>query len=162
MEENIDQLIELIGGYPDKIILFINKLSKYRDLGKALNLLIRSLVDDVYTKLNGVRREYGGKYSSLRELLAGLTESPLEVTELFHYHGDLIDLVDVFVKCNVLQYGNSEYLGIYRWNKEVSGGEGGLDVLAPSSRLYLYSLCELTSSDSDVCKRLREIVKSIG
>ena len=125
--------------------------------------LITRILDDVYSKYQLIVRDKElkndrEKYNLFRGLLYAVTEKPQRVISV---DPDIVVYIDRLVSYNILQYANSQYLGIYQWS-QLSGGEGGLDVIAPSSRPYLYALCELTSSDTEKCRDIRETLKHIG
>jgi len=158
-----EDIIESIGGHPALIIQFIQQLAKYRDPARSLLSLITHILDDVYSKYQLIVRDKElkndrEKYNLFRGLLYAVTEKPQRVISV---DPDIVVYIDRLVSYNILQYANSQYLGIYQWS-QLSGGEGGLDVIAPSSRPYLYALCELTKSSSKHCIRIRGYLNHIG
>ncbi len=164
VEENIDNIADIIGGHPDKILLFFSKIARYRSIGRALSVIASSLIEDLLVKLESIRsRVKGGSnyYEFAKNILLELTRSPIKLTAVASYEDGMRSIIEDLVRHGILQYGNSRYIGIYTWNEKESGGEGPLDYLAPASRLHFYALCEAMGSEDDNCNRLREIYKSI-
>ncbi len=162
----IEDVIEIVGGSPSNIIVYASLVRETRSYRKALSSIVNPLIDDLYTKLDFIRRVYGGEIlSSIRDdVLEKIVEEPLPITELPVDHGKkVMDAIDYLVKQNILQHGNSSYIGIYRWNKDMeTSGECGLDVMAPSSRLYLYTICRVLGVETKLCRRLYSLTTSIG
>ncbi len=150
-------IADIVGGTPAMIISLIKKAIIYDSVSRAIDTLAKTIVEDTLVKVMSTMQT---RRVDAKQLLTDLTKKPLRVEEVIQYNGFIDDLV----KYNILQYANSSYLGIYKWNESLSGGEGGLDVVAPSTRLHLYALCEIMESESSVCVSLRKVydrVKSI-
>ncbi len=158
-----EYVIEFIGGHPALIIQFVQQLAKHHDPRRSLYTLITHILDDVYNKYQLITRDKElrsnrERYRLFRDLLDEITYKPLKAISV---DPDILGYIDRLVSYNILQYANSQYLSIYEWSM-FSGGEGGLDVIAPSSRPYLYALCELTGSDTENCRGIRETLKHVG
>jgi len=86
----------------------------------------------------------------LREMLEALLHGPIRVEE--YLAAPRAGAADELIRSGVLQFACSDYTGIYQWNQagdgcseERCGGGGlcgGLDVVAPSSRVALAALAE--------------------
>jgi len=156
--DNIDHIAGFIGGFPDKIISFIRKVVLYNSVSKAIDSLVKMVSEDVIAKALSVEQTHN---LDLKVLFTSMTDKPLSIRDLYRgLDRSYQRAIDDLVKYNILQYANSSYLGIYRWNS-ASGGEGGLDVVAPSSRLHLYGICSITGSGSSVCGLLNEYYKAL-
>ncbi len=164
VDKSIEYSIEVIGGSPSNIIAYASSLKETQSPRRALSSIIASLIDDLYTKLDSISRCYGRDVlDEVKEVMEKLVNEPLYLTELpVTLSKRAIDAIDYLVKQNILQYGNSSYIGIYEWNKpEETGGEGGLDIIAPSSRLYLYTMCKVLGIETSLCKKLHSLISNI-
>ncbi len=143
---DMDSIIDVIGGSPSNIISYAAYIREKGSLISALETMLNYIVEDFYTKYTLIGRKFGSEVlDSIKTILQEVVERPIPVIELLsRFDTRVLEAIDWLVSQNILQYGNSRYIGIYRWNNgRETGGEGGLDVVAPSSRLYLYPLCRL-------------------
>lgn len=121
-----EDLLEAIGGHPQLLLTL-------REPGPED---ICDIYEQAYLRL----MEEASKPEGLA-LLAGLAQAPLEIAVL----GDKRSAAERLVKSNILQYGCSRHLGIYRWNREEKGrcAGGGIcapTVVAPANRVILAAM----------------------
>ena len=110
----------------------------YEDLVEKLKAIRKSTIID-----HGTYYEDAG-WSKVKNYLVKLADSPISISEI---NMDIFSEIDKLVDSNILQYACKEYLGIYKWNKEKSGGMCYLDVIAPSNRLYYRALKDYVSKN---------------
>ncbi len=140
------EVLDLIGGNPALIYRLADHSLKYgAPLNEALNYLRRHIYEDTLRKITLLkqRREWMNKWPYIMDLIKKLYSGPVDVYDVGI---ELIDYIDSLVKLNILQYGCREYVGIYEWNRGSSGGLCGLEVIAPSNRLYLDALRRIIKS----------------
>ncbi len=145
ISKNVDETVDLIGGFPAVIYRIVDYSVKYdAPLSKALNYIEKHMYEDVLRKTLLLKQRIGGdKWVHVWKLLRTLSEEPVYIHDIGI---EYIDVVDWFVKWNIMQYGCRDYIGIYKWNRGSGGGFCGLDLVAPSNRIYYRVLKKITGS----------------
>ncbi len=150
----IENIVDQIGGVPALLYNLINYSVKYEmSINDVLRYFEKRVYEDLVEKLKAIRKstiiDHGTYYedagwSKVKNYLVKLADSPISISEI---NMDIFSEIDKLVDSNILQYACKEYLGIYKWNKEKSGGMCYLDVIAPSNRLYYRALKDYVSKN---------------
>ncbi len=132
-------LLNVVGGNSALMYRFIDYSIRYSlSLDETVKYLLGHVIEDVKRKLimfkkNILKERRIEIWRSIEDLFRKLCREPVEYKDI---DLNIMEYVDWFVGWNILQYGCREYIGIYMWNQEKSGGLCSLDVIAPSNRLY--------------------------
>ena len=153
-------VFEALGGHPVHLL----QAGSYPDGPEAFyRLLVRKYRQIIREELHPLisKKRFAGsgveepEMEEALSLLSRLAVEPLNMDEALPLEAKTTGLLDRLVKRGVLQYGCSDYLGVYFWNPDcrghggICGGGGvcgGLDVIGPSSRAALAALAAVVKA----------------
>ncbi|OYT38816.1 MAG: hypothetical protein B6U89_05225 [Desulfurococcales archaeon ex4484_58] len=142
-EENIVEIIGKLGGLPVLLYNVVNYSVRYRlSINESLRYLENSVYEELIQKLRMIYKQVVSMksidvWSKIKSVLREVIDKPVDVLDI---DIETLDVIDKLVEHNILQYGCRDYIGIYRWNRDRSGGICYLDIIAPSNRLYCKAL----------------------
>ncbi len=168
IESIIDDILGVIGGSPSKTMLLVDLIGKI-GLRKAIEYMVSTTIEDLYDKLYYLLDKYSLELKVFTDAFVDkIVVEPMETTSLYRdksLRASIINrlylVIRELIRHNILQYSPREYTGIYKWNREKSGGLAPLTMVAPSSRLHLYAFCELSTIESSVCRDLKSIARRL-
>jgi len=140
--ESVEEAIELIGGYPSMIYDLFYQASLYGDFKRELERIRDKALMDVYSALNYLVSNGIIDYREVYKLLNELSTNPIYIKDIIG-KPSITRAIEYLVSKNILQYGCRDFLGVYKWNKDVTGGLCSLELVAPPSRLYLNVLKDI-------------------
>ncbi len=140
--ENVEEAIKYIGGCPSIIYDLLYQYSLCRDFDRALESIVDRALVNVYNSLNYIITEKGLGKERVFKLIENIVDKPVYIRYILGRQA-LVEAIDYLVSKNILQYACREYVGVYKWSSSSTGGLCSLDIVVPSSRLYLNVLKEV-------------------